>query len=184
MGVDKVNEVMRVNEVNVLCVTSLTLISLIHLTMKYLSTSEKQTFNLGQKLAKTLKGGEVLALTGELGAGKTVLIKGIAAGLGIKKIITSPTFVLMKVYPITNYRLPITKLVHIDCYRTTNPQEIADIGATEYFGRPEAITVIEWADKIKKILPRRRQGFGGQARQKIEIEIKLKGENSREIIIK
>lgn len=140
--------------------------------MKYLTKSEKQTFNLGKKIAKTLKGGEVLALTGELGAGKTVLVKGIAAGLGIKKIITSPTFVLMKVYPVRNgvsngvyplkaksYKLKADKLVHIDCYRTTDPQEIDDIGATEYFGRSDAITVIEWAEKIKKILPRQKTGI-------------------------
>ncbi len=144
---------------------------------KIITKSEKQTLNLGKKLAKILKGGEVLALTGNLGAGKTVLIKGIAAGLGIKKIITSPTFVLMKVYQLKakSYKLAVNKLIHIDCYRTSNLQEMADIGATEYFGRFDSITVIEWAEKIKKILP---------ARQTIKIEIKLKKENIREIIIK
>jgi tRNA threonylcarbamoyladenosine biosynthesis protein TsaE len=139
--------------------------------MKYLTKSAKQTLNLGKKLAKRLKGGEILGLIGELGAGKTVLIKGIAAGLGIKKIITSPTFVLMKVYPVKG---KIKQLVHIDCYRIKDPQEIADIGATEYFGQEDTVTVIEWADKIKKILPQER----------INISIKIKGENSREIIVK
>lgn len=154
--------------------------------MKYTTKSEKQTFNLGQKLAKQLKGGEVLALNGELGAGKTVLVKGIAAGLGIKKIITSPTFVLMKVYKIPSnkstdlllYRP--TALVHIDCYRIANPQEIIDIGATEYFDREDTITVIEWADKIKKILPKQQQKTG----QIIEIKISLKGKTLRLINIK
>jgi len=113
-------------------------------------------------------------LTGQLGAGKTVLIKGIAWGLEIKKIITSPTFVLMKVYSIKNSKLKIKNLVHIDCYRTKNSQEIIDIGATEYFGRQDTVTVIEWADKIKKILPKKT----------IQIIIKLRGENKREIIIK
>ncbi|MFA6255401.1 MAG: tRNA (adenosine(37)-N6)-threonylcarbamoyltransferase complex ATPase subunit type 1 TsaE [Patescibacteria group bacterium] len=143
---------------------------------KILTKSEKQTHSLGKKLAKQLRGGEVLALTGQLGAGKTVLVKGIAAGLGIKKIITSPTFVLMKVYHLqpTTYNLPPTQLVHIDCYRTSSQQEIADIGAAEYFGRKDTITVIEWAEKIKKILPS----------QKIEIEIRLKRQNTREITIK
>ena len=143
--------------------------------MKYTTNSEKQTFNLGKKLAKTLKGSEVLALVGELGAGKTVLIKGIAAGLGIKKIITSPTFVLMKVYKIgiRNQELGIRNLVHIDCYRIKNPQEIADIGATEYFGRPDTIVVIEWAEKIKKIL---------STRQKTNIIIRLKNNSNQRII--
>lgn len=152
--------------------------------------SEKQTFNLGKKLAQQLKGGEVLALIGELGAGKTVLVKGIAKGLGIKKIITSPTFVLMKIYEIqaTSYKftphnpskaricvgLQANKLVHIDCYRIKNPQEIVDIGATEYFGQKDTVVVIEWADIIKKILPKDR----------LEIEISLKGEKGRKIVVK
>ena len=148
---------------------------------KIITKSEKQTFNLGKKIAKTHKGGEVLALTGDLGAGKTVLVKGIANGLGVKKIVTSPTFVLMKVYPLKNKS---HKLVHVDCYRTTNSQEIIDIGTTEYFGREDAITVIEWAEKIKDILPRLRQDSDGQARQKIEIKIKLGYNNEREITIK
>ncbi len=157
---------------------------------KIITKSAKQTYNLGKKLAQKLKGGEVLALTGELGAGKTVLIKGLAAGLGIKKNITSPTFVLMKVYPITvnrqpsteakrlsviGYRSTINKFVHLDCYRTKNPQEIVDIGATEYFSQKDTVTVIEWADKIKSILP---------TRQTKKIIIRLKGKNLREITIK
>ena len=143
---------------------------------KYLTTSEKQTFNLGKKLAKTLKGGEVLALTGELGAGKTVLIKGIATGLGIKKVVTSPTFVLMKVYPLKakNYKLTADKLIHIDCYRTTNQQQITDIGATEYFGRADSIVVIEWAEKIKPILPKRR----------IDVKFEYAGKEKRRIFIR
>lgn len=138
---------------------------------KIITRSEKQTFTLGQKLAQQLKGGDVLALTGELGAGKTVLIKGIATGLGIKKIITSPTFVLMKVYPVKG---KIKQLVHIDCYRIKNPQEIIDIGATEYFHQPDTVVVIEWADKIKKIL---------QTGQKKKIMLKLIDKNIREITI-
>lgn len=143
--------------------------------MKYITKSEKQTIALGKKIAKTLKGGEILALSGDLGAGKTTLIKGIAQGLGIKKIITSPTFVLMKVYNVANGKwlmangkqkraighklqaishkpYAISQLVHIDCYRIKSPQEILDIGANEYFGKEDTVVVIEWADKIKKIL--------------------------------
>ena len=157
--------------------------------MKHITHSEKQTYNLGKKLAKTLKGGEVLALIGELGAGKTVLIKGIAAGLGIKQIITSPTFVLMKVYALLRTKnkkqLTINNLVHIDCYRIKNAEEISAIGAQEYFSQKNTVVVVEWADKIKPILPRlRSSSFGGQARQKKEIKIKLIDQNTREITIK
>lgn len=160
---------------------------------KITTKSEKQTYDLGKKLAKQLKGSEVLALTGQLGAGKTVLIKGIAAGLGIKKIITSPTFVLMKVYGQENKKTRKSRhqdyaknrdpdasgqenktIVHLDCYRIKSAQEIIDIGATEYFGRKDTVTVIEWAEKIKKILPRKT----------LEIIIKLRAGNNREIIMK
>jgi tRNA threonylcarbamoyladenosine biosynthesis protein TsaE len=139
--------------------------------MKYLTQTEKQTFNLGRALAKKTKTGQVFALTGHLGAGKTVLVKGFAAGLDIKKIITSPTFVLMKVYPVNKKGLKIKKLVHIDCYRINQVQAIIDIGALEYFGQPETVVLIEWAERIKKILPK--------DKKVIKIEI---GKNNKRII--
>ncbi|OGY52598.1 MAG: tRNA (adenosine(37)-N6)-threonylcarbamoyltransferase complex ATPase subunit type 1 TsaE [Candidatus Buchananbacteria bacterium RIFCSPHIGHO2_02_FULL_45_11b] len=160
---------------------------------KITTTSAKQTFNLGKKLAAKLRGGEVLALTGPLGAGKTVFIKGLAEGLGIKQIVTSPTFTLMKVYPLPYFATPKPRavsslskesrgakagrpkqLIHLDCYRINDPQAIADIGAPDYFGRPDTIAVIEWAEKIKPLLT-------GQI---IGIEIKLKGKNMRKITVK
>jgi tRNA threonylcarbamoyladenosine biosynthesis protein TsaE len=127
--------------------------------MKFLSTSEKQTFSLAKKFAKSLIGGECLGLIGNLGAGKTIFTKGLAAGLGVKKTITSPTFVLMKIYPIKHDKIKF--LVHIDAYRVKSTEDLTAIGADEYFGlpagrpgRPDTVTVIEWADKIKKILPK------------------------------
>jgi tRNA threonylcarbamoyladenosine biosynthesis protein TsaE len=128
--------------------------------MQQITTSEKQTYNFAKNFAKKLKGGKVIGLVGELGAGKTIFAKGLAAGLGIKKNITSPTFVLMKVYKIqknkiTNYKLPITSLVHIDAYRIKSSLDITAIGAQEYFNRPDTVVVIEWADRIKKILPKK-----------------------------
>ena len=121
--------------------------------MKFLSTSEKQTFDFAKKFSKNLTGGEVFGLIGNLGAGKTIFTKGLALGLEIKKNITSPTFVLMKVYPVKS--LDIKFLVHIDAYRIKSVKDLMAIGADEYFNRPDAITVIEWADKIKKILPKK-----------------------------
>ncbi len=121
--------------------------------MRQITSSEKETFNFAKKFAKRLKGGEIIGLIGDLGAGKTVFAKGLAAGLGVKKNITSPTFVLMKVYQ-TKYP-NIKYLIHIDAYRLKTPEDLITIGAEEYFNRPDAVTVIEWADKIKKVLPKK-----------------------------
>jgi tRNA threonylcarbamoyladenosine biosynthesis protein TsaE len=149
---------------------------------KYRSFSPSQTFSLGRKLARQIKGGRVISLSGELGAGKTVLVKGLAAGLGIKKVITSPTFVLMKVYPIAARDLRpacrpagfvIRRLVHIDCYRINDAAAIVDIGATEYFNQPNTIVVIEWPEKIKSLLPK----------NVLPIKILIKKDNEREIIM-
>jgi len=94
-----------------------------------------------------------LGLIGDLGAGKTVFTKGLAQGLGVKKVISSPTFVLMKVYRV-NRSGKIKKLVHIDAYRLKNDADAAAIGISEYFSRTDTVAVIEWADKIKKVLPK------------------------------
>jgi len=122
--------------------------------MRFISHSEKQTFNLAKKMARQITGGQVIGLIGGLGAGKTVFTKGLAAGLDIKKTITSPTFVLMRIYPVKCYQL-IKTFVHIDAYRLKKIENLIAIGAVEYFNRPNTITVIEWADKIKPILPKR-----------------------------
>ena len=141
--------------------------------MEYITKTEKQTFNLGKKIARSLKGGEVLALTGELGAGKTIFTKGLAEGLGVKKIVTSPSFILMNVYNIKSQSSNIKYLVHIDCYRLADAKELEDIGATEYFNNPNDVVVIEWAEKVKRILPK----------NSINISIKITSQNTREITI-
>jgi len=145
---------------------------------KIITNSEKQTFNFAKKYAKQLKGNEIVGLTGELGAGKTIFIKGLAAGLGIKKTITSPTFVLMKVYPIkSNVKCQMSNvkcLVHIDAYRIKSAQDIIAIGVEDYFKRQDTIAAIEWADRIKKILPKKTK----------YININSINMNRREIIIK
>jgi tRNA threonylcarbamoyladenosine biosynthesis protein TsaE len=138
--------------------------------MTLFSISEKQTFNFAKKFSKNLIGGEVFGLIGNLGAGKTIFTKGLAQGLKIKKNITSPTFVLMKVYPVKSPTIKF--LVHIDAYRIKSTKDLIAIGADEYFNRPDAITIIEWADKIKKILPKKTKF----------IKINLQKNNSRKII--
>lgn len=117
-----------------------------------ITNSEKETFEFGEKIAKSLKGGEVIGLIGNLGAGKTIVSKGIAKGLGVKQTVNSPTFTIMKVYPIPNSKIPNSKFVHIDAYRLKSADELTAIGALEYFNRPDTIVVIEWSDKVKKIL--------------------------------
>ena len=119
--------------------------------MTIITHSEKQTLNLGKNFALELKGGEVIGFIGELGTGKTVFIKGLAQGLNIKNIITSPTFVLMKVYKTKGV---IKQLCHVDAYRLNSSQDLIDIGIKDYLSKKTAVTVIEWANQVKNILPK------------------------------
>ena len=120
---------------------------------KIITTSQKETLALGKKLATTCYGGEVFALSGDLGAGKTCLTQGIARGLKIKNIVNSPTFVIMKIYNVSGHK-NIKKFCHIDAYRLRTAADLEAIGALEYLSQPQTITVIEWAENVKKILPR------------------------------
>jgi len=144
--------------------------------MRYTTKTEKETFTLAKKFAKKLKGGEVIGLIGDLGAGKTIFSKGMAMGLGIKKHISSPTFVIMKVYKIPNRRFQTSnsQFIHIDAYRLKSHKDMEAIGALEYLQKPGAVAIIEWADKIKKILPK----------NTIFVKILNKGDNLRIINIK
>jgi tRNA threonylcarbamoyladenosine biosynthesis protein TsaE len=114
--------------------------------------TEKDTQILALQIAKKLKGGEIIALEGDLGAGKTTFIQYLAKALGIKNSITSPTFVLMKIYQIKNKEAKEKNLVHVDCYRLDDPQELFYLGLEEYLNNPSTIVAIEWADKIKNYL--------------------------------
>lgn len=120
--------------------------------MKHLFNSEQETYSFAKNFAQELVGGEVIGLIGDLGTGKTVFSRGLAAGLGIKNKVTSPTFVLMKVYPVNQGAIRF--YCHIDAYRLKTAYDLSAIGAMEYFGRADTVTVIEWADKIKKLLPK------------------------------
>jgi tRNA threonylcarbamoyladenosine biosynthesis protein TsaE len=136
--------------------------------LKSISNSVEETAGIGAKLAKKLKRGDVVALIGELGAGKTVLTKGIARGLGVKDIryVNSPTFVIIKEY---KGKIP---LYHFDLYRLNRSSALDSESYEEYF-YGDGIAVIEWADKIKKLLPERhievRLSVLGEKRRKIEI---------------
>ncbi|MCK4968362.1 MAG: tRNA (adenosine(37)-N6)-threonylcarbamoyltransferase complex ATPase subunit type 1 TsaE [Candidatus Aenigmarchaeota archaeon] len=121
-------------------------------TQTIYTKSVKETMKLGRSIARQLTGGEVIALLGSLGSGKTILTKGIAKGLGIREIITSPTFVLMKVYPVK--REKIHCFCHIDAYRLDKGTQLLDIGASDWLEQAKVITVIEWADQVADILPK------------------------------
>jgi tRNA threonylcarbamoyladenosine biosynthesis protein TsaE len=147
---------------------------------KYLTKSEKQTFVLAKKIVSKLKGGEVICLMGDLGAGKTAFTKGLAQALKVKNIVTSPTFVLLKIYKVFKNKKGIKNLIHLDCYRLGHAEELFAIGWEEFLKKKDSLIVVEWADKIKSIMPADtvwlnfRQGRGEEER-----EIKLKNQKSK-----
>jgi tRNA threonylcarbamoyladenosine biosynthesis protein TsaE len=106
-----------------------------------------ETMAFGEQFASELRAGDVIALRGELGAGKTCLVKGIARGLGIAQEVTSPTFTLIHEY--RGGRLP---LYHVDLYRLDGVEAAVGIGIEEYLGG-NGVTVVEWAEKIESLLP-------------------------------
>ena len=109
--------------------------------------SPKETYALGEKIGREALPGQVYTLNGDLGVGKTVFTQGVAAGLGIDEPINSPTFTIIQEYE--SGRLP---LYHFDVYRITDPDEMFNIGAEEYFFG-EGVCVVEWADLIAELLP-------------------------------
>lgn len=114
--------------------------------MKVKSHSEKMTFEIGVKIARILEKGDIISLNGDLGAGKTHLVKGIAKGLGIHDDITSPTFTIVNEY---YGKMP---LYHFDVYRISDISELYEIGFEEYiYG--EGVSIIEWGNLVDDILP-------------------------------
>ncbi len=109
--------------------------------------NESETEKFGLETAAALRPGDVLALIGELGTGKTALTSYVAKGLGITRRVNSPTFTIVKEY--TDGRLP---LYHFDVYRVNDPDELFNIGIDEYFFG-EGVCIVEWADLIAEILP-------------------------------
>lgn len=120
---------------------------------QYITANPLETIKLAKQEANKLKSGHVLALVGELGVGKTHFVKGLALGLGIKQNINSPTFVILKKYQLPKTKGQIKYLIHIDCYRLNTGEELLDLGWQELIAQPANLVVVEWADKIKSILP-------------------------------
>lgn len=138
------------------------------LSIEWISESPERTGSLGRALAEVLRPGDVLALVGPLGAGKTHLVRGLAMGLGAEeKIISSPTFILMCEYPA---RIPI---VHIDAYRMQGLSDLESIGWSEELF-DGAVTVVEWADRIAEYLPADR----------LSVELEHRGMEQRALVIR
>ena len=131
------------------------------------SNSEKETFEFARKLAAGLAGGGCFAVSGGLGAGKTVFAKGFAKGLGIEDTVTSPTFIIMNRYG--GGRFPF---YHFDMYRI-NAEQAENLGFREIFEEKGAVCLIEWPENAAGILPK----------GAVRVEIKSTGEKTREIIV-
>ena len=122
---------------------------------EYLSRSEGETEELGARLAKNLPGGTVVAMYGDLGAGKTAFVRGMARGMGLACRVSSPTFTIVNEY------LGERELIHFDMYRLSGADELFDIGWEDYLSRG-AVCAVEWSEKVEDAF------FGDEVRVTIE----------------
>ena len=129
----------------------------------FFSQGPEDTLKFAGEYAKTLKGGDVVLLNGDMGAGKTVFAKGVALGLGIEEEVLSPTYAYMNDYH--------GKLYHFDCYRLKNGAQAEGLGLTDYF-YADGVCLIEWAQNIADVLPERVK----------TVTIEKTGEDKRKII--
>lgn len=116
--------------------------------MEIFSRSEKETFGLGRRLASRLTGGESILLFGELGSGKTVLAKGLAAGLGVAETVTSPTYLLVR-----SYRGKSLNLYHFDFYRLRSKAALSRLDLPEFLSDSRGVFVFEWPELVGRNLP-------------------------------
>ena len=135
--------------------------------MVYISNSAAETEAIGAEFAKTLSGGAVIAMYGDLGAGKTAFVRGMARGMGLDCRVSSPTFTIVNEY------LGDRELIHFDMYRLQSADELFDIGWEDYIARG-AVCAVEWSENVKDAF------FGDE----IEVIIDKLGDNQRQITIK
>lgn len=141
-------------------------------TIRTNSLEETQAF--ASSFAQHMKGGEVLLLTGDLGAGKTSFTQGFAQGLGITHRIISPTFIILRSYGVPANQKGVEKFFHVDLYRIQNENDIEGLGLPELMNKKEHVVVIEWPDRLGSLKPQ----------QRWELSFTTLSENSREITIK
>jgi tRNA threonylcarbamoyladenosine biosynthesis protein TsaE len=135
--------------------------------LRFITESAEETSNIGEQLGRLLIKGNIICLSGDLGAGKTAFTKGIAKGLGVEDYVTSPTYTIINEY---QGRLP---LYHFDVYRLNDVEEMYELGYEEYFFG-DGIVVLEWADIVRDIIPGDRLWI---------TILNTKGDDSREIIM-
>ena len=133
---------------------------------EYISSSEAETEELGALLASRLPGGSVVAMYGELGAGKTAFVRGMARGLGLNCRVSSPTFTIVNEY------LGERELIHFDMYRIASADELFDIGWEDYLNRG-AICAVEWSENVQDAF------FGDE----VTVRIEKQGDTARKITI-
>jgi tRNA threonylcarbamoyladenosine biosynthesis protein TsaE len=139
-------------------------------TKRIQSLEEMESF--AQHLVLTFKRGEkalLITLQGDLGAGKTAFVKGCAKAFGVMEIITSPTFVIEKIYTLNNQ--VFDRLIHIDAYRLESAEELARLGWQDIVEDPKNIIFLEWPERVAEILPKER----------VEIKFTFIDENTREV---
>ncbi|PIR57847.1 MAG: tRNA (adenosine(37)-N6)-threonylcarbamoyltransferase complex ATPase subunit type 1 TsaE [Parcubacteria group bacterium CG10_big_fil_rev_8_21_14_0_10_38_31] len=146
--------------------------------MKRITNNAKETQALARDIAKDVvkkSGGKakVIGLVGELGAGKTTFSQAFASALGVEEKVSSPTFVIEKIYKLKDQAV-FTHLIHIDAYRLNDPKELINLGWKEIIENPHNIILIEWADNVEKILPE----------DYIKINLEHLSGDKREILIK
>ena len=129
--------------------------------MEFVTKNPEETEQLARRVIHAIQSRKtkpgtatIVALSGELGAGKTAFVKGIAKALGLSETVTSPTFVIEKIYYLENMH-PYTHLVHLDCYRLESGKELLSIGWNETATDPENLIFLEWPEKVEDILPLR-----------------------------
>lgn len=148
-------------------------------SQKYITKNAQETFSLGESIGKKIKEGTVFCLYGELGSGKTTFVQGLTSGLKIRKRIISPTFVFVRQYKLRIKSLRprannLCLFYHIDLYRVKTLNDAVAIGVGEILKEKGAVVAIEWAEKIKEILPKKR----------IDIFFKYIDEEKRRIVLK
>ena len=136
--------------------------------IKLHTDNANMTFEVGRTIGRLIEKGSIVTLVGDLGTGKTVIAKGIADGLGVKNPVTSPTFNIVKEYKGRE------KLCHFDVYRINEPEEMFEIGFSEYISG-ENVCLIEWAELIEEILPREEEI--------LKVELERTDDDKRDIII-
>lgn len=126
-------------------------------TREIITDSAEETQKVASGIAKNLRGGEVIALHGDLGSGKTTFVQGLAKGLGIERKIISPTFIIVRIYAFDTTRFnDLNHFYHIDLYRIEQENGLVGLGIEEIVNDSENIVAIEWAERMESLLPEKR----------------------------